>query len=468
MRHKVKTLDLSTMLENDISNDVSRVDGIYKETSEYSITPRTFESRILLQIQTDLSHRIDSHLVSLNSKKIQLQKALDNLNLNLTLQAAQKLGVSDGVVTGAQSELTQSKNLQRVLSSLKSKQSSVSDFISQFEKLQSDIATISTEIFFQDQYQHLNKADTRVGPVVHRLGINFASMKDNEILQLFDSGTHYVSSAASTASKTEMKVKLQHPLELFLLEDAVQYLRVNTTKTAILLDILKRDDEGKITIDSNNKPEVHTVVLCKTSKTDEYLVIDPNKVSHSSHIAGTGIHDRDFSIMIPKISDIYTGPKDKTGPKVEQFRDCIDIAVKLALSFEAKGNPIDQDRLDTNEVVQMVSNNADLDKAILKVTGEKAVRIKQRSNTESIKKFHQIEIILDEDIKRLDAIDHGKAVSCKKEYEAKLATTFEPENYGTMVQDLIKLDHDIRQDTITCLGVLYGSKVSILGDSAEE
>ncbi len=402
MKHRVKALDLSKV-ESDISGNAPRVDGIYKETSGYSITPRTFESRTLLK--SDFSGRIASNLESLNIQKVKLQKVLSSLTADSDFQDAENLGVAKGVITGAKTELAQSKNLQKVLVTLKSKQSAVSDLISQFEQLKSSIGIVSTEIFFQDQYQHLNKSEAGVGPVVHRLGINFASMQDSEIAQLFDSGAHYVPSAASTASKTDMKVKLQHPLELFLLEDAVQYLKVNATKTAILLDILVRDDEGKIIMDSSKKPEVHTIVLCKTPKTNEYLVIDPSKVSHSSHIAGIGIHERDFSIIIPKISDIYTGPKDKIGPKPDQFRDCIDIAVKLAFGFEAmQGNSLDSESLASHEVVQMVSNNPDLDKVAPTFVTDIPLRVKQRSDLKIIKQFYEVEKLLSLDYQLLKVL----------------------------------------------------------------
>ena len=144
MKHKVKTLDLSTMLENDISNDVSRVDEIYKETSEYSLTSRTFDSRVLLG--TDLSNRVQNTFSSLQEKSTKLKEVLKQLSLRDGFENAKKLGVPDGMITGVQADL--SKVLQKITSDLQVKESAVQDSILQLQKLGSNFRSLPTEIFF--------------------------------------------------------------------------------------------------------------------------------------------------------------------------------------------------------------------------------------------------------------------------------------------------------------------------------
>jgi hypothetical protein len=179
----------------------------------------------------------------------------------------------------------------------------------------------------------------------------------------------------------------------------------------VLVDILVRDDDGKIEI-KGGKLQIHTIVLCRTSKEDEFLVVDPSKVSHSSHIVGTGIYDRGFTIIAPKISDIYIPEKDNVGPNPSQFRDCIDIAVKLAFGFEVQeGNAVNALSLSSNEVVLMVSNNPNLDTVALAVVSDVPVRVKQRSDLSLSEIFKKMQELLRQDLDKLKVVDKGKDFS---------------------------------------------------------
>ena len=295
-------------------------------------------------------------------------------------------------------------------------------------------------------------------------------MDTKTVSTIFDKDSHYVDSVsisnAGSKSGTKTKIKLQHPLEIFLLEDAVKFLKDDPNKTAIIFDIFVRDDEEGKLVWNKDKPEMHSVVLCRTQDQSKYLVVDPSKVSHSSHTSGSGIHDRDFSIMIPsKMHDIYIGQKGKIGPKSDQFRDCIDIAVKLAFGFEAmQGNSVDPQSLGSHEVVRMVSNNTTLDDQAIELIKTSPVRLKQQSDVDLMTKFRQIEVFLDQDLKGLDVMDKNKAATLEGKYSTILSKAVAPENYRDIVHDLILLDNEIRQETITCLGEIYRTTVEILDE----
>jgi hypothetical protein len=151
------------------------------------------------------------------------------------------------------------------------------------------------------------------------------------------------------------------------------------------------------------------------------------------------------------------------------MKDRFDIVKKISPSqYQWEQNNfralVDLKSLGTHQVVQMVSNNTDLDKAAPEIMEEKSVRIKQRFDVKLMKKFHQLEVILDQDIKRSDAMNHAKAEAREEEYKNILTQAIDPENYGAIIDNLIGLDGFIHQDTIDCLGVLYKTEVLVLGD----
>ena len=104
-----------------------------------------------------------------------------------------------------------------------------------------------------------------------------------------------------------------------LMDVAIAYL---AHTDMVMVDFLVRDVDGNI-----GTPETHTVVLFKHNA--KYLVIDPSNSDYSRILMGA---DDDIRVCTKQLQ-IYKREGD-SGPQFNQWRDCIDIAVKLALNIE--------------------------------------------------------------------------------------------------------------------------------------
>lgn len=139
------------------------------------------------------------------------------------------------------------------------------------------------------------------------------------------------------------------------------------------------------------KPKTHTIVLCRKeaiSNEEEYnfLVIDPSNSEFSKHLGMTGVNyvisnlsgiEKAIKIEVSSIPyKIYEQKKEVgTGCAFDKFRDCIDIAFKLATKFNAltaeninfdlkeKSSAIFINPL-VNKIVEQVTNNLRLDNSI--------------------------------------------------------------------------------------------------------
>lgn len=199
---------------------------------------------------------------------------------------------------------------------------------------------------------------------------------------------------------------IHHDIEIGLMKDAVSYLLESDKRTA-LVDIFERS-AGAIKL-TNGKLEVHTVLLYKNpalaNDKHDIIVIDPSNFLYSSHLKSSDIlakviHSKLNGIKtLHKSVQIYKAPdKDLVGPKPDQFRDCIDIAVKLAFGFNSSADHqfIDLEQITINKSVKMMSNQITIDKEFIKT--ELPVRIKQSSDFNEIEKFLTIEKLVNKKI----------------------------------------------------------------------
>lgn len=172
-------------------------------------------------------------------------------------------------------------------------------------------------------------------------------------------------------------------------------------------------------------PNIHTVVLYKnpavlpmevekqaseaiagTVIPREIIVIDPSNFTFSSHLSNfTAFNVRLSENATPfivktihKTIQIYQ-PAVKPGPLQNEYRDCTDIAVKLAFAFnlmstdapmfsDRDGKPLDS-QLKENLIIRNLSNNIGIDNGIIDT--KLPLRIKQTSNYEVVEAFNIIE-----------------------------------------------------------------------------
>lgn len=208
-----------------------------------------------------------------------------------------------------------------------------------------------------------------------------------------------------------------------------------------MVDIFARQNggarNGEVKI-KNGEIETHSVVLYKdpaqdlteradTTQKQTISVIDPSNFLFSSHLSNyqsgvPGVVLKTFHKSI----QIYK-PLTATGPNFDQYRDCIDCAVKIALGLNASAiyyNFTDQKSIIDCSVIQYVSNNQqNLDKNI--IFPDLPVRIKQTSNSSLVNKFCELQKAVNQ---KLDALNFfGRELTavevtthCRKTFESKV------------------------------------------------
>ena len=206
-------------------------------------------------------------------------------------------------------------------------------------------------------------------------------------------------------------------LEKYLVQQAVNYLLGNEDNRVVLVDILERSIEvDKVTVEGEIA-KIHTVVLYKNPSLEgqhEVVVIDPSNFFFSSHLSNQDMFNSIKHENLSKITtkheqiQLYLAPdKSNIGALSEQWRNCIDIAVKLAFCIDKEVHKKSKtlEFIDLNKItkeydfVQMISNAPNIDKSIK--FKDISCRIKQASDPNKIKQYFDIEKVFDKNIQIL-------------------------------------------------------------------
>lgn len=162
-----------------------------------------------------------------------------------------------------------------------------------------------------------------------------------------------------------------HWIESQLIVRAVRALQGNGD--TVLVDIFTRTPTGiKFEPSGADKiPSNHAVVLYRHKPGTELgsvFVIDPSKFSFSRHLMAANPFLAERRLPGIQTIDKADGAEieiykaiGKTGPNIDNFRDCIDIAVKLA--FELRRNNLSEltaDSIRSNEAIRLVSNHPEI------------------------------------------------------------------------------------------------------------
>lgn len=217
-----------------------------------------------------------------------------------------------------------------------------------------------------------------------------------------------VRSSSTKYSEAEIKSVRHHGVEIAALRMATARLLCSVDKV-VICDILERD---KAIIKQQLVP--HAVLLYKNpvghDVKHEIVVIDPSNFQYSSHLSSLDIMT---SVIHPLLSSIKTfhkttqiyKPAGSTGFGHDQYRDCIDIAVKLGFGLsQSLPDPsfTTIESVKSNDVVVMVSNMTTVD-TYFNDKGH-PVRIKQASDTGIVGAFRVIEIQVAEQVKIIQKI----------------------------------------------------------------
>ena len=381
----------------DISNGKDElVESIYKEIEDYSLTPTNIKGREL-----QLFKNIQK--LTVEEPKYDLQEVIDSLT--------SQLSIATHIQNKQQQELLTSNITIKPESSKKLyNNAKEKSYINDYNMIASEIDLSNFPYFFIDQYEGIVRYGINVHDKTTKIVESFNEFikyKTNEYnKQLEDVGKGGSEKGGSdkgsqkSANKLafdENSLKILHSLETLVLTNAINHAVLNKQKV-MLVDIFERNKDGSIGTEESQgsimignvtlKPKTHTIVLCRkeaVTNEDEYnfLVIDPSNSEFSKHLGMTGVNyvinnlEIGKSVKIEVSSTPYKIYEQKkeigTGCAFDKFRDCIDIAFKLAIkfntlaaeniNFDTKEKTIFVNPL-ANKIVEHITNNYDYDSKI--------------------------------------------------------------------------------------------------------
>jgi hypothetical protein len=324
-----------------------------------------------------------------------------------------------------------------------------------------------------NDYWFVDKFKNKEGYTVIRFGIDrkgilvdrFNSTLLEEPVKIFSPSSNQ--STTGSNNSTQYKPGVQHhKLEAHLVKQAIEYLVSNTNSSTVLVHIFERDGDS-IKIDDSANPRTHTVLLYKNSQLSqsssgvhtkhEILVIDPNNFTYSSHLRELSTHtefltlSRDVEIITLHSKKLQIYKPGSTGPSANQYRDCLDVGVKLAFLL-SKTNPyikvdgiqIDEDFLKKMHIIKIISNVPSIDESIIDKNGP--IRIKQASDTEMVEKFYIAQKFINKVLKMFSGYLEIRELDKKKEEAVKLLKNEIDQNgephYEHVFKDLSRFDQD--------------------------
>jgi hypothetical protein len=268
------------------------------------------------------------------------------------------------------------------------------------------------------------------------------------------SGGSVKSGSKASSGKAKELAHLLHPLEVHQIREAIKHMNAGN-KTA-LVDIFERLDDGSINIDSKTgKPGVHTILLTQlvVKGNTQILVIDPSNSEFSRHLVFNkeiicGV-DAKIEIVASSVPiKIYSVPsKAPVGPAPDQYRDCSDIAVKLAFGLNKHSSPIDMSKLAQLPFVQEVTNSQDIHKFLF-LEASHTVRARQSSIDWQREKIYKI--LLSTKTQAALALQYKsemEELQLYNEIAAALYPPSSPSDYNSYLIHLIKC-HDQHADLI--------------------
>ena len=281
---------------------------------------------------------------------------------------------------------------------------------------------------------------------VMRFGINASNINIDQSLLGAQIKCNISASKRSVFEKGGITKVSLHLLEKQLLQEAVTHLlNLADTKT-VLVDIFARV-EGQIRIE-NGIPETHTVVLYKNLAVNgkhEVLVIDPSNFRFSAHLANPDNvqHITDDTFGGIKVSyeqnKIYTPTTKNIGPNPDQYRDCIDIAVKLAFGLNKQQN-VDISKVINLDAIQEITNQAEINKN-LPLNNDSVVRIRQASDDDTRKLTNKLLVKIDKQLKSINQYQESEDLE-QLVLEKNLKVfkqLYESDKYKQGIEDLFQL-----------------------------
>lgn len=247
------------------------------------------------------------------------------------------------------------------------------------------------------------------GQIVVRFGINadYLTPASSSGAGAAAGGASRASGSRTTVSsrfiQTEVDKIVHEPAEIAAIEAASGYLFADVARKTVVVDILAREN-NTLQVLPSGKYEVHSVVLYKSDVVSadgkrDIFIIDPSNSKYSWHLANqemqkiiSASHPVQALVPFAKQLQIYKAD-GATGPAADQYRDCIDIAIKLAFGFNVSAEPLLISKLKEHPVILAVTNSDDIDK-YFDVIKFHPIRVKQASDIRLVEKFCLLEELM--------------------------------------------------------------------------
>lgn len=280
----------------------------------------------------------------------------------------------------------------------------------------------------------------------------------------------------------ELKAKAKTQVtstEQSVVTQAIDYLNEAGKKTA-LVDLFARHTKdgqyksghkyegqkfipGYIKYTQDGILETHTVVLYKQD--DKYLVIDPSNAEFSAILVGT---HNDIRVCFSKKFQVYqpienAEEKGLLGYNQNKWRDCVDIAVKLAFNLNRNEQLIELEKFNEAEIIKTdslknnisieeISNNTEMHKILPGELDYYPLRTKQSSNIIEGKLYNTVlkylfntYKVLETKITEMNFVYIGKKFhSIREKYFSK---EYNSEEYGIAIEDIYKIFDNIKNST---------------------
>ena len=359
-------------IETDAEISDEMADKIYTETDKYSITPTTFKLR---SFPTTFNINLKEKLIQVENKLKETQDVLQEKISNISVPLKENVNMKLMTEAKAQ-ELLGKDELYITLTNRETQ-------LKQYQKMYDHYTTHFNDsklLIFVDEYSN------NAGNAVIRYGLNSQLLSDvannyNKTFALLSKAAP--SKKSGKTNQEEQSTVTLHPLEVEILAKAIDSLLKEDKKT-VLIDIFARNDKEQIQFDvKSNLPETHTVALYKNGDKD-IVVIDPSNSAFSKHLSSEmnnlliSSELMNDTLKAPsKEIKIYT-PDKNIGSKPEQYRDCIDIAVKIAFGLNKHEDAIDRASIGELAVIQEITNQKGINEGFMKEYG--VARIRQASD----------------------------------------------------------------------------------------
>ena len=448
---------------------------MFLETDRYSITPTTFKSRDL-KSKLDFEKAISKTKFDIEEKAKKLSFIDEEVSkINASLSKLKDVGIlNEGELIGCNFQIK-----APLFDLLITKQNEIKkqlDTLTQYCKSTLMIAEQKQILCYEDLYENTQ------GQSVTRYGINLTE-ELSYIAKEYNSGLEFLNpkvvlddpsvssgkkkGAKSNQSNKDEQVNITlHPLEVINLQSAIDYLSTKEENKTVLIDIFARDPQtGMIKWQEEAPlPETHTVVLFKNSE-KQLVVIDPSNSTFSKHLStNTKMLISDNIEILASQKELRIYEQDKkigTGSEPHKYRDCIDIAVKIAFGL-SKIEKVDQNKIEFLEVIQEVTNQEDVNKNLFFSKQDSIARIRQASSDEVRKLSEKILNNIDKQIKSAHLHNFSKLEQqILTDSIEVLKKSYTPEQYSLGLNDLFNFCHANKELLQTSI---HEIETSIQGD----